>query len=62
MYDPDNEPTVEELSEAITAIAPWKALGSHGIPADLLQYCKSWLLSNVGEKVWCHKKCVMLRS
>ena len=44
MNDLDNEPTVEELSKAITAMSPWKAPGSDGIPADLLQHCKSWLL------------------
>ena len=44
MDDLDNEPTVEELSKAITAMAPWKAPGSDGIPADLLQHCKSCLL------------------
>ena len=44
MDDLDNEPTVEELSKAITAMAPWKAPGSDGIPADLLQQCKSCLL------------------
>ena len=44
MDDLDNEPTVEELGKAITAMAPWKSPGSHVIPADLLQYCKSCLL------------------
>ena len=34
MDDLDNEPTAEELSKAITAMAPWKAPGSDGIPAD----------------------------
>ena len=33
-----------KLSKAIIAMAPWKAPGSNGIPADLLQYCKSCLL------------------
>ena len=36
MDDLDNEPTIEELSKAITAMASWKAPGSDGIPADLL--------------------------
>ena len=36
MDDLDNEPTVEELSKAITAMASWKAPGTDGIPADLL--------------------------
>ena len=45
MDDLDNEPTVEVLSKAITAMAPWKAPGSDGIPAELLQHCKSCLLS-----------------
>ena len=44
MDDLDNEPTAEELSKAITAMAPWKAPDSDGIPADLLQHCKSCLL------------------
>ena len=37
MDDLDNEPTVEELSKAITAMTPWKA---PSIPADLLQLYK----------------------
>ena len=44
MDDLENEPTVEELSKAITAMAPWKATDSEGISADLLQDCKSCLL------------------
>ena len=36
MDDLDNEPTVEELSKIITAMAPWKAPGSDSIPADVL--------------------------
>ena len=42
--DLDNEPTVEELSNAITAMAPWKAPGSDSIPANLLQQNKYFLL------------------
>ena len=38
--DLDNEPTAEELSKAITLVAPWKAPVSDGIPANLLQHCK----------------------
>ena len=44
MDDLDNEPTVEELNKTITAMALWKAPGSDGISADLLQHCKSCLL------------------
>ena len=44
MDDLFNEPTVEEFSKAITVMALWKAPGSDIIPADLLQYNKSWLL------------------
>ena len=44
MDDLDNKPTVEELSKVITEMAPWKVPGSDGIPADLLQHCKSCLL------------------
>ena len=40
----ENEPTVEDPSKAITTMAPWKAPGSDGISADLLQHCKSCLL------------------
>ena len=36
MDDLGNEPAVEELSKSITAIAHWKAPGSDGVPADLL--------------------------
>ena len=39
-----NEPTVEELSNAVTSMAPCKAAGSDRIPADLLKHCKSCLL------------------
>ena len=44
MDDLDKEPTVEELSKAITAMAPWKTPGSDDILSDLLQHCKSCLL------------------
>ena len=44
MNDLDNKWTVEELSRTITAMAPWIAPGSDGIPADLLQHCKPCLL------------------
>ena len=44
MDDLDNEPTVEELNKAITAMAPWKTPGSDDILSDLLQHCKSCLL------------------
>ena len=44
MDDLDSEPTIEELSKAITEMASWKAPGSDGIPADLLRQCKSCLL------------------
>ena len=44
MDDLNNEPTVEELSKATSAMAPWKAPGSDGIRVDLLQNCKSLLL------------------
>ena len=44
MDDLDNELTVQEFSKAITAMTPWKAPGSDGIPADLLQHCKFCLL------------------
>ena len=50
MDDLDNEPTVEELSKAITAMAPWKAPGSDGIPVDLL--CLSPLLHDILVKCW----------
>ena len=40
--DLDSEPTIEELSEAITEMASWKAPGS--IPNDLFRQCKSCLL------------------
>ena len=44
MDDLDSEPTIEELSKAITEMASWKAPGSDGIPVDLLRQCKSCLL------------------
>ena len=55
MDDLDSEPTVEELSKATTAMAPWKAPGSDGILADLLQHCKSCLFPLLHEilvKCW----------
>ena len=68
MDDLDNELTIEELSKAITDIASWKVPGSDGIPADFFRQCKSvyyfsymTFQSNIGEKVRCHKICVMLR-
>ena len=44
MYDLDNEPTVEEFSKTITAMAHWKAPGGDDIPANFLQHYKSCLL------------------
>ena len=44
MDDLDTEPTVEELGKAINAMAPWKALDSDVIPANMLQHCNSCLL------------------
>ena len=44
MDDLDSEPTIEELSKAITEMASWKAPDSDAIPADLLRQCKSCLL------------------
>ncbi|MCP4267312.1 MAG: hypothetical protein GY777_17355, partial [Candidatus Brocadiaceae bacterium] len=55
MDDLDCEPTTEELSKAIDLMAPWKAPGSDGIPADLLRHCKSSLLPHLHDilvKCW----------
>ena len=55
MDDLDCEPTTEELSKAIVEMAPWKAPGSDGIPADLLRHCKSCLvpiLHDILVKCW----------
>ena len=51
MDDLDNELTVEELSKAITVLAPWKSPGSDDISADLLQHCKSCLLPLLHESL-----------
>ena len=55
MDDLDSVPTTEELSKAIDMMAPWKAPGSDGIPADLLRNCKSCLLPHLHDilaKCW----------
>ena len=57
MDDLDIEPTVEELSKAITEMASWKAPCSDGIPADLFRQCKFCLLPHLLDiLVECWKK------
>ena len=43
MDDLDRQPTIEELSNAITEMTYWKASRSDGILANLLRQCKSCL-------------------
>lgn len=43
MDELDAQPTLDELSKAIDSLAAGKALGSNGIPPDLLKHCKTAL-------------------
>ena len=47
MEELDTEPTLEELRKAIDSLASGKALGSDGIPPDLLKHCKTTLLHSL---------------
>ena len=56
MDDLDIEPTIEELSKAITEIHSWKAPGSNRIPTDLFRQCLRPLLHNTLVKCWKESK------
>src|SRR6201996_3765554 len=49
MNELDVVPTLEELKEALDALAPGKAPGSDGIPAEVLQCCQGTILTELHE-------------